>query len=69
MYRVEQVVEYKTSVVCDGCSKTYTIHRGKTPLDSGGREQATLSRGYTFREEGGVFKNYCRACQEVRLNG
>lgn len=55
---IEQIVH--VSVSCDICGASRKIG---TDLNFDGRMNNALRAGYTFKQEGNVFKNYCRECQ------
>lgn len=62
-YREEEIVTYKTTVICDKCGAERVLAERPTPLGFDNRMNGALSSGYTFTQEGGVFKNYCFKCK------
>lgn len=63
-FRNEEVMTIRNIVICDKCGKEKLIKETKsTPLNFDNRMNGALGLGYTFKDEGGVFKNYCRDCK------
>ncbi|KGE18446.1 hypothetical protein [Paenibacillus wynnii] len=65
-YRSEEITKYKTIVKCDDCGREREISTTPTPLGFDNRMNGALQNRYSFTQEGGVFKNYCSRCQEIR---
>lgn len=49
-------------VKCDICGKEKIIGEN---LGWDSRMNKTLANGYTFKDESGVFKNYCKDCKTL----
>jgi hypothetical protein len=65
-YRCEEITNFETIVKCDGCGSERKIAATSTPLGFDSRMNGALQNGYSFTQEGGVFKNYCFSCQSKR---
>ncbi|PHD57719.1 hypothetical protein [Bacillus wiedmannii] len=63
-FRTEEIKTYKTVVICDDCGKERTLRSTSTPLGFDGKMNSALSEGYTFKQEGIWFKNYCEDCKQ-----
>lgn len=57
MFKNKTVVYVK----CDGCGTEKMLGEN---LSFDQRMNACITNGYTFKEESGTFKNYCRTCKE-----
>jgi predicted dinucleotide-binding enzyme len=62
-YWTEEVKTYKTVVICDDCGSKKVIAETKEPIGFDNRMNGALQNGYSFTQEGSVFKNYCFSCQ------
>lgn len=63
-FRNEEVLTIRNIVICDGCKSEKLIRETKgVPLNFDNRMNGALGLGFTFRDEGGVFKNYCQNCK------
>ncbi|MEK4196172.1 hypothetical protein NYE59_24045 [Paenibacillus sp. FSL L8-0323] len=68
-FRTEEIKTYRSIVICDDCRKEKIIAETCTPLGFDSRMNGSLQNGYTFTQEGSVFKNYCYQCQSKRREG
>lgn len=48
-------------VKCDGCGSEQQLGEN---LNFDQRMNGCLTKGYTFKEESGTFKNYCNRCKK-----
>lgn len=63
-YRADECLIIKNIVICDNCGFETLIKETKgVPLNFDNRMNGALTKGYTFKQEGQVFKNYCRKCR------
>ncbi|WP_138756471.1 hypothetical protein [Paenibacillus sinopodophylli] len=60
MFRNEEIKTINVIVKCDGCGSEKKIGEN---LGWDARMNACLAHGYTFKVEGGAFKNYCGLCK------
>lgn len=63
-YRLEEVKTYKNIIICDGCKKETLLYESSTPLGFDSKINKTIESGYSFKNVGGVFKNYCSVCRK-----
>ncbi|MGX5569551.1 hypothetical protein ACWKT7_28125 [Bacillus toyonensis] len=62
--RTEEIKSYKTVVICDDCGKETVLRETSTPLGFDSRMNGAITNGYTFKQEGNQFKNYCKDCKQ-----
>jgi Fe2+ or Zn2+ uptake regulation protein len=65
-FRIDEVKMFRTIVICDDCKKETTLADRPFPLQFDRRMNRALEMGYTFKDENGVFKNYCNECRKKR---
>lgn len=66
-YRNEVVTVFKNIVICDDCKTESLLEETiDAPMSFDRRMNETLARGWTFKNENGVFKNYCHTCKTRR---
>lgn len=64
MFRMDSKTINTLYVICDKCGKeTYIQEKTDAVFGFTTRMNGALIKGYTFREENGVFKNYCEECK------
>ena len=62
-FRTEEIKAYKTTVICDGCKKEAILCETSTPASFDTRMNMALAKGYTFKDSGKQFENYCIDCK------
>lgn len=62
-YRTEEIKAFKTLVICDDCGKETPLRTMDFPLNFNERMNGALSKGYSFTDTGGQFKNFCKECK------
>ncbi|WP_041123068.1 hypothetical protein [Jeotgalibacillus alimentarius] len=62
-FRTEEVTNYKTIVICDDCKKESVLNTTPTPMGFDNKMNGALSLGYTFKDNGKRFMNYCNSCK------
>ncbi|AYF06314.1 hypothetical protein MLA2C4_11725 [Bacillus mobilis] len=62
-FRTKETKSYTTTVICDECGKERILCSTFEPLGFDGKMNGVLSKGYTFKQEGKDFKNYCGDCK------
>lgn len=62
-FRTEIIQIFKTIVICDDCKKEKTLCENPSPIGFDGRMNEALRNGYTFKDTGKQFKNYCKDCK------
>lgn len=63
-FRTEEVKSYKTVVICDDCgNEKPLLCTTNHPPSFDWKMNGALSEGYTFKQEGNQFKNYCEGCK------
>ncbi|MDA2261286.1 hypothetical protein PDM99_13450 [Bacillus cereus group sp. Bc200] len=63
-FRTKETKTYTTTVICDDCGKERVLCVSAfDPLGFEGKMNGALSKGYTFKQEGNRFKNYCSDCK------
>ncbi|MGE6620016.1 hypothetical protein [Bacillus mycoides] len=62
-FRTKEIKTYQTVVICDDCRKEEPLCTTDCPPSFNTKMNGALSRGYTFKDTGKQFKNYCRNCK------
>lgn len=62
-FRTTEIKTYKTVVICDDCRKKLPLCTTDFPPSFDTKMNGALSKGYTFKQEGNKFKNYCGDCK------
>jgi hypothetical protein len=62
-FRTEEVKSYKTMAICDDCKKETMIAETPQPLGFENKMNGALASGYTFKDTGKQFVNYCKTCK------
>ena len=62
-FRTEEIKTYETVVICDDCKKEMPLRTATCPPSFDTKMNGALSKGYTFKQEGNYFKNYCGDCK------
>ncbi|MFZ7936239.1 hypothetical protein ACO1D2_11655 [Bacillus thuringiensis] len=62
-FRTKEVKTYTTYVICDDCGKEMVLCTTFNPPSFDTKMNGALSAGYTFKDTGKQFKNYCSDCK------
>lgn len=62
-FRIEEIKSYRTFVICDDCGKEEVLRTTLYLPSFDTRMVDAISSGYTFKQEGKQFKNYCKDCK------
>lgn len=62
-FRTEEIIRYKTLVICDDCKKEKLLLETSEPLGFDNKMNGALASGYTFKDSGKQFMNYCPDCK------
>ncbi|OPH61905.1 hypothetical protein BC351_01295 [Paenibacillus ferrarius] len=65
-FRTEEIITYKSIVICDDCKKETELCESAYPIGFDNRMNRALAAGYTFKDTGKQFKNYCKDCRTTR---
>lgn len=63
VFRTKEIKTYETVVICDDCRKEIPLCTTACPPSFDTTMNGALSKGYTFKKEGNLFKNYCGDCK------
>ncbi|MGR5864292.1 hypothetical protein ACT7DZ_10390 [Bacillus cereus] len=64
LLELKEVKSYTTYVICDDCGKEMILCTTFNPPSFDTKMNGALLLGYTFKDIGKQFKNYCNDCKE-----